>query len=203
MAEATQTQQSHPHSTPIDFLGQLLHWRQPFELLLKIARFAGFLQEGEILRMTSSQEFREFGVAMVNYIADYLDNIRDRPVVPKVRCINQLSNWFSAKVSPGYLAHLQPATAPQKPEHWKDIMEDIEKVLKCCENFFSWPVSGDYAWGDSLAPPTVPCLLPHSQQLPWHRFHNIPIYTLLLSCGHALRRDLLHRFLLAGLPRLH
>ena len=35
--------------------------------------------------MTSSHEFREFGVAMVNYIADYLDNIRDRPVVPKVR----------------------------------------------------------------------------------------------------------------------
>ena len=51
-------------------------------------------------------------------------------------------------------------------------MEDIEKVLKCCENFFSWTVSGDHAWGDSLAPPTVPCLLPHSQQLPWHRFHN-------------------------------
>ena len=100
MAEATQTQQSHPHSTPIDFLGQLLHWRQPFELLLKIARFAGFLQEGEILRMTSSQEFREFGVAMVNYIADYLDNIRDRPVVPKVRRINQLSNDFLLRSPP-------------------------------------------------------------------------------------------------------
>ena len=37
--------------------------------------------------MTTSQEFREFGVAMVNYIADYLDNIRDRPVVPKVDTI--------------------------------------------------------------------------------------------------------------------
>ena len=37
--------------------------------------------------MTTSQEFREFGVAMVNYIADYLDNIRDRPVVPKVDII--------------------------------------------------------------------------------------------------------------------
>ena len=47
-----------------------------------LLKFAGFLQ-GETLRMTTSQEFREFGVAMVNYIADYLDNIRDRPVVPK------------------------------------------------------------------------------------------------------------------------
>ena len=35
-------------------------------------------------KMTTSAEFREFGIAMVNYIADYLDNIRDRPVVPKV-----------------------------------------------------------------------------------------------------------------------
>ena len=49
---------------------------------LKLYNFSGFLQ-GETLRMTTSQEFREFGIAMVNYIADYLDNIRDRPVVPK------------------------------------------------------------------------------------------------------------------------
>ena len=47
-----------------------------------LLKFAGFLQ-GETLRMTTTQEFREFGVAMVNYIADYLDNIRERPVVPK------------------------------------------------------------------------------------------------------------------------
>ena len=35
-------------------------------------------------RMTSSEEFRKFGMAMINYVADYLDNIRDRPVVPEV-----------------------------------------------------------------------------------------------------------------------
>ena len=88
--------------------------------------------------MTTSQEFREFGVAMVNYIADYLDNIRDRPVVPKASLIIFHSNRLSTKylppailqVSPGYLAPLQPPTAPQKPEHWKDVMEDIEKVKK-------------------------------------------------------------------------
>ena len=77
--------------------------------------------------MTTSQEFREFGVAMVNYIADYLDNIRDRPVVPKVDTII-LHFEIVLKVSPGYLALLQPPSAPQKPEHWKDVMQDIEKV---------------------------------------------------------------------------
>ena len=34
--------------------------------------------------MTSSEEFRQFGTAMINYVADYLDNIRDRRVVPEV-----------------------------------------------------------------------------------------------------------------------
>ena len=31
--------------------------------------------------MTSAEEFREFGKAMVDYVADYLENIRDRKVI--------------------------------------------------------------------------------------------------------------------------
>ena len=34
--------------------------------------------------MASSEEFREFGKEMIDYVADYLDNIRDRPVFPQV-----------------------------------------------------------------------------------------------------------------------
>ncbi len=55
--------------------------------------------------MTSSAEFREFGKAMVDYVADYLDGIRDRPVLPQVK--------------PGYLAPLVPGEAPEEPEDWK------------------------------------------------------------------------------------
>ena len=65
--------------------------------------------------MTSSEEFREFGSAMINYVADYLDNIRERAVVPDV--------------APGYLARLVPASAPDKPEHWTDVMKDIDRVI--------------------------------------------------------------------------
>ena len=65
--------------------------------------------------MTSSEEFRKFGVAMVNYVADYLDNIRERPVYPQV--------------SPGYLAKLVPSEAPEKPEEWTAVMNDIERVI--------------------------------------------------------------------------
>ena len=65
--------------------------------------------------MTSSEEFRQFGTAMIHYVADYLDNIRTRPVLPEV--------------SPGYLAQLVPARAPEKAEDWRDIMRDLETVI--------------------------------------------------------------------------
>ena len=36
---------------------------------------------------------------------------------------------ITLQVSPGYLAPLQPACAPQKAEHWTAVMADIEKVV--------------------------------------------------------------------------
>ena len=63
--------------------------------------------------MTSSDEFREFGKAMIDYVADYLDNIRDRPVLPDVK--------------PGYIRDLVPSEAPEQGESWKKVMEDVEK----------------------------------------------------------------------------
>ena len=55
--------------------------------------------------MTSAEEFREFGKAMIDYVADYLENIRERPVLPNVR--------------PGYLQQLVPTEAPEDPETWQ------------------------------------------------------------------------------------
>ena len=57
--------------------------------------------------MTSPEEFREFGKAMIDYVADYLENIRDRPVLPSVK--------------PGYLQQLVPEEAPEEPETWQVI----------------------------------------------------------------------------------
>ncbi len=65
--------------------------------------------------MTTPNEFREFGKAMIDYAADYLENIRERPVLPDVR--------------PGYLRNLLPDEAPEKPEEWKDVMADIERLV--------------------------------------------------------------------------
>ena len=52
---------------------------------------------------------------MVDYIADYLDNIRSRPVFPDV--------------SPGYMRKLVPECAPEEGEAWDDIFKDIERVI--------------------------------------------------------------------------
>ena len=78
--------------------------------------------------MTSPEEFREFGKAMIDYVADYLENIRDRPVLPSVK--------------PGYLQQLVPEEAPEEPETWQVIflfckelcLEGLEKFNILPEN---------------------------------------------------------------------
>ncbi|KAF4519118.1 hypothetical protein B566_EDAN010540 [Ephemera danica] len=63
------------------------------------------------------QIIRSFSVGkeMVDYIADYLENIRERRVFPAVK--------------PGYLRRLIPAAAPDQPEPWDTIFADVERVI--------------------------------------------------------------------------
>ncbi|XP_045118085.1 aromatic-L-amino-acid decarboxylase-like isoform X1 [Portunus trituberculatus] len=63
----------------------------------------------------NSDEFRQRGKEMVDYIADYLDTIEERRVTPAIE--------------PGYLRKLVPSEAPQKPEQWDDIMKDVEEKI--------------------------------------------------------------------------
>ncbi len=64
--------------------------------------------------MTSKEEFRKFGHAMIDYIIDYHENISSRPVLPAVK--------------PGYLRPLLPDEAPEDPEAWEAVMKDVERV---------------------------------------------------------------------------
>ncbi|GBP64269.1 Histidine decarboxylase [Eumeta japonica] len=52
---------------------------------------------------------------MVDYMADYLENIRDRRVYPGVQ--------------PGYLHKLLPREPPLQPERWDDIFKDVEELI--------------------------------------------------------------------------
>ncbi|XP_063976272.1 histidine decarboxylase [Diachasmimorpha longicaudata] len=61
------------------------------------------------------EEYRKHGKEMVDYIADYLETIRSRRVYPAV--------------SPGYLRHILPVSAPVDGEPWENIFEDIERCI--------------------------------------------------------------------------
>lgn len=61
------------------------------------------------------KDFLFIGKEMVDYIADYLENIRDRRVFPNVQ--------------PGYMRNLLPEGPPLDGEEWTDIFKDIERVI--------------------------------------------------------------------------
>uniref|UniRef100_A0AC11B9T8 Dopa decarboxylase n=1 Tax=Ovis aries TaxID=9940 RepID=A0AC11B9T8_SHEEP len=63
----------------------------------------------------NASEFRRRGKEMVDYMADYLEGIEGRQVFPDV--------------CPGYLRSLIPTTAPQEPETFEAIIEDVEKII--------------------------------------------------------------------------
>ncbi|OWF56166.1 aromatic-L-amino-acid decarboxylase-like [Mizuhopecten yessoensis] len=62
-----------------------------------------------------SCEFRKKGKEMVDYIADYMENIHNRRVIPEVE--------------PGYLKQLLPDTAPEMSEGFDEIMKDVERTI--------------------------------------------------------------------------
>ncbi|CAH1169928.1 unnamed protein product [Phaedon cochleariae] len=61
------------------------------------------------------KEFRKEGKAVVDYIVDYLENIRERRVFPDKK--------------PGFIHEQIPDTAPISGEKWSDIFADVEKVI--------------------------------------------------------------------------
>ncbi|ESN98402.1 hypothetical protein HELRODRAFT_101612 [Helobdella robusta] len=63
----------------------------------------------------NSSEFRQRGREMVDYIADYLENIETRRVLPEVQ--------------PGYLRDMVPKEAPYDPDSWEEVMEDVERCI--------------------------------------------------------------------------
>ncbi|KAB0795491.1 hypothetical protein PPYR_12330 [Photinus pyralis] len=61
------------------------------------------------------EEFRVRGKEMVDYICAYLATLHSKRVTPNVE--------------PGYLKELIPAEAPQEPEEWDNIMDDVDSKI--------------------------------------------------------------------------
>ncbi|XP_076361125.1 aromatic-L-amino-acid decarboxylase-like isoform X2 [Tachypleus tridentatus] len=62
-----------------------------------------------------AEEFRIYGKQIVDFVADYICNIRDYRVLPQVQ--------------PGYIRSLIPDEAPVEGESWEDVFKDIERVI--------------------------------------------------------------------------
>lgn len=62
-----------------------------------------------------AEEFRRRGREMIDYVADYLENIRRRRPLPDVE--------------PGYMRGLLPDQAPEEAENWDAVFGDIERVI--------------------------------------------------------------------------
>ncbi|XP_040458048.1 histidine decarboxylase isoform X2 [Falco naumanni] len=61
------------------------------------------------------EEYRRRGKEMVDYICQYLSNVRERRVTPDVQ--------------PGYMRAQLPDSAPMDPDSWDNIIGDIEKII--------------------------------------------------------------------------
>ncbi|XP_075016088.1 histidine decarboxylase isoform X2 [Calonectris borealis] len=61
------------------------------------------------------EEYRRRGKEMVDYICQYLSNVRERRVTPDVQ--------------PGYMRAQLPDAAPMDPDSWDNIFGDIEKII--------------------------------------------------------------------------
>ncbi|KAJ3653322.1 hypothetical protein Zmor_012580 [Zophobas morio] len=63
----------------------------------------------------NSEEFRSFAKAAVDYIADYLENIRNKKVL--------------SSVEPGYLHQHLPQEPPQEGEPWQSLLQDVDRII--------------------------------------------------------------------------
>ncbi|CAG4993878.1 unnamed protein product [Parnassius apollo] len=62
-----------------------------------------------------SQQFREFGKATIDMLADYYEYIRERNVLPSVE--------------PGQLIRQMSEDAPEQPGNWKDVLKDFNELI--------------------------------------------------------------------------
>ena len=63
----------------------------------------------------STSDFRRHGHALIDWIANYLDTVEDKPV--------------SSQVKPGAIRSMIPDHAPEEPEEFASIMADLDRVV--------------------------------------------------------------------------
>lgn len=62
-----------------------------------------------------ADEFRKYGKQAIDFIADYIENIRERPVLPAVE--------------PGYFQKMLPDAVPENGESFSDVFQEIDRLI--------------------------------------------------------------------------
>ncbi len=86
----------------------------------------------------SKDEFRRFGHELIDWIADYFENIEDLPVL--------------AQIEPGDLKAQLPAEPPQKGEPMEEILADVDKLIVPALTHWSHPSFFAYFATSTSAP---------------------------------------------------
>ena len=73
----------------------------------------------------SPEDFRRLGHDLIDWIADYFDNIDDRPVL--------------AAIEPGDLKAQLPTSAPTHGEPMEKIIEDVDRLIVPALTHWSHP----------------------------------------------------------------
>jgi aromatic-L-amino-acid/L-tryptophan decarboxylase len=75
-------------------------------------------------------EFRQHGRAVIDWIADYWETVGDQRIVPTIE--------------PGAIRALLPGTAPEHPENFSAILEDLDRVV--APGLTHWQSPGWFAY---------------------------------------------------------
>ncbi|CAN6906860.1 unnamed protein product [Brassica oleracea] len=93
-------------------LEDIHHWVSPY----RPSNFKLENGSGNVLKPMDSEQLREYGHRMVDFIADYYKTIETFPVL--------------SQVQPGYLHNLLPDSAPDQPETVEQVLDDVKtKIL--------------------------------------------------------------------------
>jgi aromatic-L-amino-acid decarboxylase len=63
----------------------------------------------------SSDDFRRYGYEVIDWVADYMDSVGDRPITPVVE--------------PGEIRAMLPDAAPEQPEPFDAILRDLDEIV--------------------------------------------------------------------------
>ena len=88
----------------------------------------------------SSDDFRRYGYEVIDWIADYMDSVEERPIVPAVE--------------PGEIRAMMPDAAPEQPEPFEAILRDLDEIVM--PGVTHWQSPGWFAYFPAnTSPPSI------------------------------------------------